>query len=526
MISAELRCIARSIPAGCLAALLLLLEALPANRMEVWDGLSFLFWLQTAWGQAGFWGGIVAVMLAQRDTLLGATEYLVPSSLSRVRYLGGQMLAMMLSLLVFCAAITVVVFLRDPPENLTNFHWWLLLDELLLAFFIAAFGLLVGHRFRSPLALVLPVVAWFSLTWIGNANLEPYTVLPILDVTCSRILGCPNMPYLLHHGLWLGLLGLLLLATFFITRPTPWNQSLWQSQLLSVGLIASSFLIVGSLPILAQVSLSIPKRIWNSPKTWLKLEQKTFDTPFYRQKLACVGATPTVCLLQGQEQLATRVYDSLLRLKALQPQILLRDVIAYPDLVGIDDYKTFETPTTLYISETSLKNARTTKVYNQTTNAKTGQVIKQHITQLQDLILIHAILDHILFGKRRQKTIQITAENIKTFPVEMQKILEIGSNLTTNNKAFPAELSISLYLEWLALRDDAAWTEQQAGINDSTNTSFVYMGIFDGIQDAKQLWKLGQKNGHAQVVKRILKLQKTPAIQTMTFKDVLLEVQP
>ncbi len=524
MITAELRCIARSIPAWCLAGLLLLLEALPANRASVWDGLSFLFWLQTAWGQAGFWGGVIAVMLAQRDTLLGATEYLVPSSLSRVRYLGGQMLAMMVGILVFCAAITVVVFLRDPPENLTNFHWWLLLDELILAFFIAAFGLLVGHRFRSPLALVLPVVAWFSLTWISNANLEPYTVLPILDVTCSRILGCPNMPYALHHGLWLGLLVLLLLATFFVTRPTPWNQSVGQAQLLIALLFTSSFLIVGSLPILAQVTSSVPKRIWNSPKTWIKLEQKTFDTPLYRQKLACVGAIPKVCLLLGQAALATRVYDALLRLKAIQPKIQLRDVIAYPDLVGIDDYKTFETPTTLYVSETSLKDARATQVYSETTNVKTGQVIKQHVTQLQDLILIHAVLDHTLFGKPRQKTIQVTAENLKTFPANMRQHLNIGASFMTTNKSFPTELAISLYLEWLALRDDAAWTEQQAGINDSTDTSFVYMGIFDGIQDAKQLWNLGQKISHARVVKCILELQKNPAIQTMKFKDVLLEV--
>ena len=112
MIGLELRSIARSWPAWVLAGFLVLIEALPGNRVEVFDAGDYLYWLRETLSQAAFWVGVVAVMLAQRDRHIGMNELLIPSTLSSLRYVLSQFLALLLAELSRLPLSTLV----DPPR--------------------------------------------------------------------------------------------------------------------------------------------------------------------------------------------------------------------------------------------------------------------------------------------------------------------------------------------------------------------------------------------------------------------------
>jgi hypothetical protein len=508
----ELRSIARSWPTLVLAGFLLLLEGINFDRSPAWDGQDYQFWLTSTLLNLSFWAGMVATMLAQRDARLGTLELILPSTLGRGRFIAAQFGAVLASSAVLGLLLAVVVYWKNPPENLLNFSGWKLVDLLLLNLNLAAVGLWVGRLFKNPLALILTVILWFAAATMQIAPL--HTLTWNIQTSCSRILGCPDLPYIWHALFYLATASLFLLLANWASGRHPFNTSSLHRKAAAT-LTCLAFLgIIWATPILARAAQDYPAPSWKKVTVWPKVgqDQTSFwDTAEYRSKLYCMGNSPRVCLLRGQEKLAKRILNALLELRKLQPNAKLLDVIAFPGVGFSNEERVFFSPTALYISEHKLWAARLETITSQVTD-KSGKktVRKEKINK--DFILIHSILDQVLLQK----------------PAIIYTKSPDGGN-SYQPPTLDAPMINRLYLEVMALKVDPLWTEQEMGLKslegESSYNNYIYEGTEAALLVVKDLRTLASQYSDSSVLKTLQDhsnsleemLKSNPQIQPQTI---------
>lgn len=503
MIGLELRSIARSWPAWVLAGFLVLIEALPGNRVEVFDAGDYLYWLRDTLSQAAFWVGVVAVMLAQRDRHIGMDELLIPSTLSSLRYVLSQFSALLLAACVVAALLALTVFLRDPPSTWAGFQVVRLLGPLEMLLLVTAVGLLVGHAFRSPLAIALPVLAWLGLSFFSQTFTHTFT--PMMAFGCSRILGCPDLPYAQNFLFYLAIsVGLIWLVLKFSDKQL--NASSLQRQGATAITLLALALAASTVPGLAQAAKTYPRPNWQQATAWPKpdLEHpESFDTPEYRAKLECAAGLPTVCFLPGQKLLAQRTQAALQRLERLKPGWHAANVIAYPDVNVFSLKPMIKFPETVYVSERKLWEARVLTQITITTDFPVKST--RHVVVPTQFNLMHEILDLELHGRSRTEP----------------KRQADGSMMMRYSSPSDARSMTELYLEWLALREDPAWNPNNNGLEvvriktktptgkivEVEDAAMLADGIAGLLPEARSIWKLGEQHGHEKVVRAITQLE-------------------
>jgi hypothetical protein len=516
-VSMEYRAIVRSKPSWAVLALLCLLELLPANRYSVWDSLDLLFWLQTAWGALGFWVLVVAMMQSQRDRQLGMFEILAPSLLSRWQYLLGQWLALVLAAISAGVLLVVVVVVRDPPAYWANWmqYWPIIVGYTLPWLAIAALMLLFGHLLRGAWVFVLAVlVQFFSMLLL--TQVVPYTLLLSFDVRCSRILACPPLPYG-WHALWViaGVVLTLLAAERVLARHglnhRP-NLGALSGFLAVASLLAMAFAATTLIPA-AQV---YPQYQWLQLNNWPNIQPSAaqqLNTISYRQKLACIGQQPQVCLLPGQEALAERLAAALARLPKLNPaKPIWPDMIAFPSLMFAAS--TFGT-TTIFVPESQAARARPHWVTR--TSEASGKTRSERLLIAYDLLFLKDLLEYALLGH----------------PVLESKRQADGSVRSTFKTSL--ENSVIGYLVRFALRADPAFdaktleiasTAEMAEMNSSKKPLPAKVLLNQQLFTLNdRLWWLGEKHGHDRLAKAIVEVYRSRKWQNNDASAFLAQLQ-